>query len=113
MPHIDVKLNKIPVERPLRLEYGGTAIVVIRTRDGITAFHDRCPHAHWPISEGEVINGILQCPGHGLEFSVATGQCINSPVYRLKPLSVVMCDDSVRIEWDQLASQFEMKTGKE
>ena len=113
MPQIDVKLDQIPLDRPLRLEHAGTAIVVIRTGDKIAAFPDRCPHAHWPLSEGEVINGLLQCPGHGLEFNIATGRCVNSPVYRLKPLSVAVWDDHVRIDWDQPASNSEMKAEKE
>jgi nitrite reductase/ring-hydroxylating ferredoxin subunit len=113
MPHITVKLDEIPIERPLRLEHIGVAIVVIRTRDGITAFYDCCPHAHWPISKGEVINGILQCPGHGWQFNVATGQCLDPPVYCLESLSVVMCADSVQIEWDQPASKFEMNMDEE
>jgi nitrite reductase/ring-hydroxylating ferredoxin subunit len=112
MPQIEVKLDQIPLERPLRLEHAGTAIVVIRTRDRITAFPDRCPHAHWPISEGEMMDGILHCPGHGLEFNAATGRCINSPVYRLKPLSVSVWKDNVRIDWDQAISNSEIKADK-
>jgi toluene monooxygenase system ferredoxin subunit len=75
-------------------------IVVIRTSRGITAFHDRCPHAEWPLSEGEVANGVLECPGHGWRFDVATGQCLNPPTYRLTPFAVVTRDDHVRITWD-------------
>jgi nitrite reductase/ring-hydroxylating ferredoxin subunit len=100
MPYIDILLDNLPPETPVHLEREGLAIVVIRTSHGITAFHDRCPHAAWPISEGEVINGILECPGHGWRFDVATGQCLNSPIYRLTSFDVVMCDDHVRITWD-------------
>lgn len=100
MPHIEVKLDHIPVEAPLRLAHAGTPIVVIRTRDGIRAFHDRCPHAHWPLSQGEVVDGTLQCPGHGWEFNLATGQCLTSPAYRLQPLTVVIGDEYVRVEWN-------------
>jgi nitrite reductase/ring-hydroxylating ferredoxin subunit len=100
MPYIDMKLDEIPLEAPLRLEHAGTAIVVIRTEAGISAFPDSCPHAHWPISEGEVIDGVLQCPGHGWQFDVATGRCLNAPVYCLKPLAVVTCADNVHVEWD-------------
>jgi nitrite reductase/ring-hydroxylating ferredoxin subunit len=76
------------------------AVVVIRSSQGITAFHDRCPHAEWPLSEGEVANGILECPGHGWRFDIATGQCLNSPIYRLTSFAVMICDDRVRITWD-------------
>jgi nitrite reductase/ring-hydroxylating ferredoxin subunit len=100
MPHIDIKLDKIPLEIPIHLKHDGAAIVVIRTTDGVSAFHDRCPHAQWPLSEGDMIDGILVCPGHGWQFNVTTGQCLNSPAYQLKPLSVVVYNDSIHIDWD-------------
>jgi len=100
MPRIDVPVDQIPQAVPLRFEQAGTAIVVVRAGDRIAAFLDRCPHADWPLSEGEVIDGVLQCQGHGFEFDIASGRCINSPVHELKPLSVRRSDDRVQIEWD-------------
>jgi nitrite reductase/ring-hydroxylating ferredoxin subunit len=100
MPHIEIKLDKIPLEMPVHLKHDGAAIVVIRTRNGVSAFHDRCPHAQWPVSEGEVIGGILVCPGHGWQFNITTGQCLNSPAYQLKALAVAVYKNSIHIDWD-------------
>jgi nitrite reductase/ring-hydroxylating ferredoxin subunit len=100
MPRIEMKLDQIPLEMPVRPKQDGAAIVVIRTRQGVRAFYDRCPHAQWPISDGEMIDGILVCPGHGWQFDVTTGQCLNSPAYELKPLSVVVENGRIHIEWD-------------
>jgi nitrite reductase/ring-hydroxylating ferredoxin subunit len=99
MPRIDLRVDEIPQATPLRLEQAGTAVVVIRAGDRIAAFVDRCPHADWPLSEGELIDGVLQCQGHGLEFDIVSGRCLNSPEHGLKPLSVVRSDDRVWIEW--------------
>lgn len=99
MPRIDVPVDQIPHGAPLRLEEAGIAIVVVRAGDRIAAFLDRCPHADWPLSEGELIDGVLQCQGHGFEFEIASGRCINSPEHGLKPLSVRQNGDRVRIEW--------------
>ena len=100
MPRIEMKLEQIPLEMPVRPTQDGAAIVVIRTRLGVRAFHDRCPHAQWPLSEGEMVDGILVCPGHGWQFDATTGQCLTSPTYALKPLSVVVENGNVHIEWD-------------
>jgi nitrite reductase/ring-hydroxylating ferredoxin subunit len=100
MPRIEIKKGEIPLEMPVCVKHNGAAIVVLRTRNGVSAFHDRCPHAQWPISDGEIIDDILVCPGHGWKFNVTTGQCLNSPAYQLKPLSVVVYNDSIHIEWD-------------
>lgn len=100
MPHIEIKFDKIPLETPVRLKHDRAAIVVTRTKNGVSAFHDRCPHAQWPISDGEIIDDKLVCPGHGWQFNITTGQCLNSPEYHLKPLSVVVYKDSIHIDWD-------------
>lgn len=100
MPCLEIKLDDIPLEIPVRLKHDGAAIVVIQTRNGVSAFHDRCPHAQWPVSDGEIVDGILVCPGHGWQFNMNTGQCLNSPTYQLKPLSVVVYNDSIHIEWE-------------
>ncbi|MDX1803568.1 MAG: Rieske (2Fe-2S) protein [Alcanivorax sp.] len=35
----------------------------------------RCPHADFPLDQATVHGNLLRCPGHGLEFSLRTGQC--------------------------------------
>ena len=100
MPKIEVELKEIPSETPIRLESDGTGIVVVRSNGTVQAFFDRCPHAHWPLSEGELRDGILHCIGHGWEFDTATGQCLTVPTCRLQPLPVVVEKDRVQIEWE-------------
>ncbi len=54
-------------------------MVFFRTEAGeIGAFLDRCPHRNVPLSDGEVVNGALQCPYHGWRFNT-DGQCIEVP----------------------------------
>jgi nitrite reductase/ring-hydroxylating ferredoxin subunit/uncharacterized membrane protein len=53
---------------------GGTRVVVARTEDGIAAFDDRCTHRGGPLSDGTLICGIVQCPWHGSQFDVRTGE---------------------------------------
>ncbi|MEG3063140.1 MAG: aromatic ring-hydroxylating dioxygenase subunit alpha [Comamonas sp.] len=56
-----------------------TAIVVFRTADGqLGAVQDRCPHRFAPLSLGDVVNGNVVCPYHGLEFN-ARGDCVKNP----------------------------------
>ena len=101
MPRIELKLNEIPSERPFRMDHVETPIVLIRHGNSVAAYLDRCPHAHWPLSEGEVENGILHCVGHGWQFDVVTGRCLNAPAYRLTSFSVTVSGDSVRIDWEE------------
>ena len=100
MPRIDVKLDDIPFEHPFRVECSGSPLVLIRTNGSIRAFLDRCPHAHWPLSEGELRDGLLYCVGHGWQFDVKTGRCLTVPVCSLKLIPAVIEGDIVRIDWN-------------
>lgn len=100
MPHIDISIEELPDGQPTRLEANGFGIVVIRMDDGVFGYEDVCPHAKWRLSAGEVIGGVLACPGHGWEFDVKTGGCITVPSYCLKTITVEPLDAAmVRVTW--------------
>ncbi len=42
------------------------------------ALQDRCPHRFAPLSRGKVVDGVIQCPYHGLQFGAA-GDCVYNP----------------------------------
>ena len=52
----------------------GERVVVARTEDGYRAFDDRCTHKGGPLSDGALICGTVQCPWHGSQFDVTTGE---------------------------------------
>ena len=49
-------------------------VVVARTETGYAAFQDRCTHKGGPLSDGVLICGTVQCPWHGSQFDVNTGE---------------------------------------
>jgi nitrite reductase/ring-hydroxylating ferredoxin subunit/uncharacterized membrane protein len=53
---------------------GDRRIVVARTEEGTAAFDDRCTHRGGPLSDGALICGTVQCPWHGSQFDVQTGE---------------------------------------
>ena len=53
---------------------GDERIAVGRTEDGYAAFQDRCTHKGGPLSDGVLICGTVQCPWHGSQFDVHTGE---------------------------------------
>ena len=52
----------------------GKRIAVARTEDGYAAFQDRCTHKGGPLSDGALMCGTVQCPWHGSQFDVHTGE---------------------------------------
>lgn len=101
MPHIDLLLANIKDRGLTRVEHAGKKFVVVRDEGKIFAYPDVCPHAFWPLSRGTLRDGVLICPGHGWEFNVRTGRCINAPDRCLTPVSVSVRDAVIRLEWEE------------
>jgi 3-phenylpropionate/trans-cinnamate dioxygenase ferredoxin subunit len=63
--------------------------------DAIYAIGDRCSHAEASLAEGELFGLDVECPRHGSEFSLETGEPGSFPA--TKPVPVY----EVSIEGDQ------------
>jgi vanillate O-demethylase monooxygenase subunit len=53
-------------------------IVLFRTKDGLAALADRCPHRFAPLSLGEMVGDNVVCPYHGLTYD-GSGKCVRNP----------------------------------
>jgi 3-phenylpropionate/trans-cinnamate dioxygenase ferredoxin component len=78
-------------DKPERCELGDIAVMVVRTSGGdFHALYDVCSHAEVALSEGEVVDGEIECWLHGSTFSLKTGKpsCLPAvdpvPVYPTK-----------------------------
>ncbi len=65
--------------QPLARTVADTPLVLFRDEAGqVVALIDRCPHRNYPLSEGQMIGGAVQCPYHGWRFG-ADGACVDVP----------------------------------
>ena len=70
----DLKLNQM---RLIHVE--GNRIVIAKTEDGYVAFSDHCTHRGGSLAGGAMICGTVQCPWHGSQFDVKTGDVKGGP----------------------------------
>jgi 3-phenylpropionate/trans-cinnamate dioxygenase ferredoxin subunit len=61
---------------------GSEQIVLVRTGGEFFALEDRCSHEDYPLSDGEMENGQLECVYHGARFDVRTGKPTRLPAVR-------------------------------
>ena len=99
MQRIEIPLTEVQEDTLHPVEYGQTKLIVIRTSEKIFAFHDRCPHAFWPLSIETLNKAVIECAGHGWEFDIETGNCITTPGYCLTPVTVRVDGEKIRLEW--------------
>lgn len=62
------------------------------------AIDNICPHAGGPLAEGFVSDGIVACPWHFWEFSIATGECLTVPNASVAVIPIVVEDGFILLE---------------
>lgn len=67
-------LSDLPDGRGVRVDAAGHRIALFRLGDEVFAIGDRCSHAEASLAEGEVFDGAVECPRHGSEFDLRTGE---------------------------------------
>jgi nitrite reductase/ring-hydroxylating ferredoxin subunit len=90
--------EELQVDQMKLLRVGGRRIVLARTEDGYVAFDDGCTHKGGSLAGGAVICGVVQCPWHGSQFDVRTGDVKAGPAKKeIKTYRVEQRDGEVRL----------------
>jgi 3-phenylpropionate/trans-cinnamate dioxygenase ferredoxin subunit len=89
-------LADLPEGRGVRVEWDDHRVAVFRIGDEVYAIGDRCSHAEASLSEGELFGYDVECPLHGSEFDVRTGEPGSLPAASPVPVyEVVVAGDDV------------------
>jgi len=66
---------------PIRVDFDGIKVAVVRAGDSVYAVADRCSHANYSLAAGEVDGDQLtiECWKHGALFSLSTGEALMLP----------------------------------
>ncbi|HAB09925.1 MAG: Rieske 2Fe-2S domain-containing protein [Alloalcanivorax venustensis] len=68
----------------LPVQIGREELLLIHEDGATWLVQRRCPHGEFPLERASVRGEVLRCPGHGLEFSLSSGQCRGAQGYCLK-----------------------------
>ena len=88
----------------VRVDVGEHRVALFRVSDQIYAIGDRCSHAEASLAEGEVFGYDVECPRHGSEFDLRTGEPASLPAIRPVPVyEVSVVDGEVFVEIEEPA----------
>lgn len=78
--HLAGNVSDFEDEDVEQLKVGALAIAVYRAKGQFYATQDLCTHEHAYLSDGVVIDCIVECPFHQGRFDVRTGKAMGAPV---------------------------------
>lgn len=78
----DVAAAEDVTEKPMRVDVGSVAVLLIRHQGELRALSDRCTHRGGPLHEGDIEDGCVVCPWHGSRFRLTDGQIARGPATR-------------------------------
>ncbi len=109
--YVVARLDDLELHRIHRVEIEGREIGLVRTRNGVHAIGNRCPHQGAPICKGRVTGTmvasdadeyvydhdglVVQCPWHAYEFHIDTGRSVGGVVRGRVPVFAVSVRDGL------------------
>jgi uncharacterized membrane protein/nitrite reductase/ring-hydroxylating ferredoxin subunit len=94
----ELKLNQMKL-----IHVGRKRIVICKTEKGYKGFDDRCTHKGASLAGGSMICGTVQCPWHGSQFDIHTGDVKAGPARDgIKTYNIVESGDSVILDLSEI-----------
>lgn len=90
------QLDELTEGKPEAVEVDGAELVLIRQDGTVHALEDRCSHEDFPLHNGEVLDGQIECALHGARFDLDSGDPRALPA--VKPVKRFDC----RVDGDEV-----------
>jgi nitrite reductase/ring-hydroxylating ferredoxin subunit len=88
--------SAIPAGEVMSFGAGSRQVAVANVEGDLHAFDDVCTHQQCSLAEGELDGTVIECPCHGSQFDVTSGEAVNGPA--VDPVDVFQ----MKVEDDEL-----------
>jgi 3-phenylpropionate/trans-cinnamate dioxygenase ferredoxin subunit len=94
------RVSELPLGERRVVRLGDVPVAVFHLEDGFWAMEDVCTHDGGPVAEGELCDGVIECPRHGAQFDVRTGAVRRFPAMGpVNTYPVRIEGDEIQVEW--------------
>jgi 3-phenylpropionate/trans-cinnamate dioxygenase ferredoxin component len=73
-------LDDIEDEDVMRFDHDGRTFAIYRVNEGVFASDGLCTHEHVHLSDGFVMDYVIECPKHNGRFDIRDGRPLCAPV---------------------------------
>ena len=86
------------------INVGDKDISIFNVEGEFYAIDDMCSHAEASLAEGEVFDCKIECPLHGAEFDLKTGEAVTLPATRpVATYDISIEDETIYLEMEENA----------
>lgn len=72
-------VGDVPPGEMIIVEAGGEEVVIANVDGEFCAFNNSCSHRGGPLGEGILTGEVVECPFHGGQFNIRTGEAVSAP----------------------------------
>lgn len=93
-----LNVEDIPEDGILVKELKGHSLLFSRQGHQIACFENACAHMGMSLEMGQINQGIITCPYHGLQYSLTTGECLTAPEVQLLTHAIRVTGPKVEVK---------------
>ena len=96
-----IKLSEFENTSVTKIDINGITVAVFKVDEDYYAIQNMCSHSEADLADGEVYDCKVECPLHGAEFDLKTGEALTLPA--TKPVTVFTTEvdgDWLYVLWD-------------
>ena len=67
-------VSEVPPATMRAVEVKGRRLILVHTEGEVQALDARCPHRGGPLDQGNLWQGIVECPWHHYRYDARTGK---------------------------------------
>ena len=99
-----IKLSEFENTSVAKIDINGTTVAVFKVDEDYYAIQNMCSHSEADLADGEVYDCKVECPLHGAEFDLKTGEAVTLPATKpVNTYSVSIEDGYLFLEIDNNA----------
>jgi 3-phenylpropionate/trans-cinnamate dioxygenase ferredoxin subunit len=95
-----VRVDDVPVGEGFQVDINGALVAVWNVAGEFYATSDVCSHEETPLTAGDLWDTVIECPLHGAQFDVTTGEVLSLPaIFPIPTYPVKVEDGTVYVGW--------------
>lgn len=94
------RVEDVPRGEGFQVDINGAMIAIWNVDGEFYATSDICSHEETPLTAGDLWDNVIECPLHGAQFDVTTGEVLSLPaIFPIPTYPVRVEDGTIYVGW--------------